>query len=98
MHLRSAIPKNLLTHLLNKCSALPLWREAPKEWRPLFEAYDHLRPFFSTCHRPVENVSELVRIETFEQFVAAYVFVGCYIRTAADFRRLVLGVLERLMS
>jgi adenosine deaminase len=40
----------------------------------------------------------LFRTETFEQFVATYVFVGCYTRSASDFRKLVLGVLKGLKS
>lgn len=96
VHLRGAMPKDLLMHLLNKYSTLEVWREAPAEWRSLFEVYDNVRPFLSPSHRSVEDVVDLLRTETFEQFVATYAFAGCYIRTASDFRRLVLGVVEGL--
>ncbi len=98
VHLRGAIPEDLLTHLLNKYSALEVWREAPAEWRPMFEAYDNVRPFLSPRRWSVEDVSDLLRTDTFEQFVATYAFTGCYIRTASDFRKLVLAVVEGLES
>jgi hypothetical protein len=43
---------------------------------PLFEAYHHLAPFLSTCQQPVDEPSELLRIETLEQFVPSCLFPG----------------------
>lgn len=98
VHLRGAIPVEVLTELLNKYSAKEVWREAPVEWRSVFESYENIRPFLAPRRWSVDTVSDLFRSDTFEQFVAAYAFVGCFVRSASDLRKVVLGVVEELKS
>ncbi len=98
IHLRGAVPSEVLTDLLNRYSAQEVWREASVEWRDMFQSYENIRPFLAPGHWSAGAVSDLFRYETFDQFVATYAFVGCFIRDVSDLRRLILGVLYELKS
>lgn len=98
VHLRGAIPEDVLLDLLNKYSADEVWRRASAEWRSMFEAYANIRPFLSPSRWSAGEVSTLFDTETFEQFVATYAFVGYFVRTSSDLRKLILGVVEQLKA
>lgn len=98
VHLRGAMPVDVLTDLLNKYSAHQVWREASVEWRDMFRAYDNIRPFLPPRKWSVDAASRLFRYDTFDQFVATYAFVGCFVRDVSDLRSLVMGVVEQLKS
>lgn len=98
MHLRGAVPSEVLIDVLNRYSAQEVWREASVEWRDMFQSYENIRPFLAPGHWSAGAVSDLFRYETFDQFVATYAFVGCFIRDVSDLRRLILGVLNELKS
>jgi adenosine deaminase len=98
LHLRGAIPQEVLIELLNRYSRRQVWREASAEWRSMFETCDNIRPFLAPEGRSRDDVSNLFRYQSFEQFVATYAFVGCFIRTVSDLRSVISGVLESLKA
>ncbi len=98
MHLRGAVPLEVLTDLLNKYSAQEVWRDADPQWKAMFQSYENVRAFLLPGDWSVDAVSKLFRYETFDQFVATYAFVGCLIRDVSDLRRLALAVVQELES
>ena len=98
VHLRGAMPISVFTDLLNKYRVEDILEEAPERYTALFEKHENIRPFLSSHHWSAEEVSDLFRYETFDQFLVTYCFTGHFFREASDLRRLITGVLESLRS
>jgi len=98
VHLRGAMPVRVFTDLLNKYRIEELLEEAPERYTVLFKECENIRPFLSSRPWSVDEVSDLFRYETFDQFLATYCFTGHFFRDASDLRRLIAGVLRSLRS
>ena len=98
VHLRGAMPIRVFTDLLNKYPVEEILEEAPERFRVLFRECENIRPFLSSRHWSVDEVADLFRYETFDQFLATYCFTGHFFRNASDLRRLITGVLRSLRS
>jgi adenosine deaminase len=98
LHLRGAVPVEVLAALINRYSSEELWREATTEWKASFESCDNITPFLTAREWSVDDIAELFHYRSFEQFVATYAFVGYFVRTTSDLRELIRGVLDSLRA
>jgi len=98
VHLRGAMPPELLAEQLRKYPVEQALRDAPWRHRALFRRCGNIRPFLARRARSGDDVSNLFHYTSFRQFLVTYLFTGYFFREASDLRRLVQGVLARLAA
>ncbi len=96
LHLRGAMPIEVLANLLRKYSSDDILRDAPPWRRIMCQRYPNIRKFISSLYWPIDGAADLFSIVNIQQFLATYSFVGCFIRDISDLRELVRGVIGRL--
>ncbi len=96
LHLRGAMPIEVFTDLVNKYAKVDVFNDAPERHIERFNRYDNIQPFLARRRWSVDEVSELFRYGSFEQFLATYGFTSYFIREIEDFRELVRSVLRSL--
>jgi len=98
VHLRGAMPVEVLAELLNRQPIDQALGSAPPGHRAWFERCANIRPFLTPRKWSIEEVSGLFRYDSFNQFLITYYLTRYLVRDASDLRRLVAGVLENLRS
>jgi len=97
LHLRGAMPVQVLSYLFNKYDVNDVLSRAPENHANVFRQYANIAPFLSS-RRTTKQVSRLFRYKTFDQFLATYCFVGYFFREIVDFKMMVDGVIEELKA
>ena len=98
VHLKGAMPVEVFTDLLNRYVRQGVLESIPAQWVTRLQSYDNIRPFLSPRHWSVDEVSQLFRYGSFDQFLATWFFTAYFFRDVSDFERLVTGVIERLRA
>jgi len=98
VHLKGAMPVEVFTDLLNRYVKQGVLESIPAQWVALFQTYDNIRPFLSPRQWSVDEVSQLFRYGSFDQFLTTWFFTAYFFRDVSDFERLVTGVIERLRA
>ena len=100
LHLRGAMPPGFFAELVERLPPEQALAGAPARHRKLVENSDHLRPLLTTPSADETDaqagVTSLYDFQTFEQFLASYLFTSYFFRTQADFRRLIQAVRAEL--
>ena len=95
LHLRGAIPRDLLARLMQRYTVPGALAESPPRQVDWMRRQPNVRRIVE-ADDPSRQIDELFVYDTFEQFLAAYLFTGCFIRRIEDFVELVEGVREGL--
>ena len=98
LHLRGAMPPEVLVELLEKYSLETFLQHIPACYRTNFLSYPNLRQFLSSQQWTLAAVERLFSIQSFSQFLATYSCLGHFIRDISDLRRLIIGVLRQLKA
>ena len=94
VHLRGAIPPAVLVELLNRHGVEEALRGISDRHLALLQSCANVRPFLTARRWSEEEVSQLFRYESFDNFLLTFFFTGLFVRTAADLRLLIGGVLD----
>lgn len=96
LHLRGAMPPSFFAELVERLPPEQALADAPARHRGLFENNRHLRPLLTASSggktATQAGVASLYDFQTFEQFLASYLFTSYFFRTQDDFRRLIQAV------
>ncbi len=92
VHLRGAAPAEFLGALLRKYPPEEALANAPRRHRRLFAAHANIRAAMEGRYE--ENA--FFRYDSFDGFLAAYLFTSYFVRGIDDFRNLIAAVRERL--
>ena len=94
VHLRGAIPLAVLVELANRHGIENALRGISDRDLALLSGHANLRPFLTAHPWSEEEVSQLFRYESFDNFLLTFFFTGLFIRTTDDLRLLIRGVLN----
>ncbi len=97
VHLRGAIPPDVLCSLMNKYRDKGIWQNPVNNQIKLLAHPVIGRYTLDREYREVD-LQGLFKYSCFEDFLLTYTFVGYYIRSAEDFRLMVQGVVRALAS
>lgn len=98
LHLRGAMPLDVLSDLLEKYSYENFLQRIPACSQVKFLNYPNLRQFFSSQQWTLAAVERMFSIHSFCQFLATYSCLGHLIRDVSDLRRVITGVLRELKA
>lgn len=98
LHLRGAMPSRVFADLLRKYPGPQALQNAPQRHLDLFRQFDNIRPFLSPDAGLSGRASDLFHFQTFQQFLATYLFTSYFIREISDFRTLIQEVCRDLAS
>ncbi len=96
IHLRGAMPVYIFSELLAEHPIEEIRPLVSSRYFEIFERYPNIRPFLLPGDKKLEEVKKLFSYDTFDQFLATFLFTSIFIRNGKDFRRLVYSVLEEL--
>ena len=100
LHLRGAMPPSFFAELVERRPPERALADAPARHRELFENNRHLRPLLTASSggetAAQAGAASLYDFQTFEQFLASYLFTSYFFRTQDDFRRLIQAVRAEL--
>jgi adenosine deaminase len=88
------MPPVVLAELLNRYDIGDVLRTTDDRHLALLQGYDNLRPFLRPRNWTEQEVTQLFRYQSFDNFLLTFGFVGLFIRTADDLRLLIRGVLN----
>ncbi len=97
LHLRGAIPRAYLTDRFRKYPPAQALASAPPgqlDWISRHPAVGRIL----VASDPAAELDDLFRYDSFEEFLAAYLFTAFFVREVEDFRDLVAGVREGLRA
>ncbi len=90
VHLRGAMPAAFFAEQINKYGSKLALGNAPQRHLDAFGLCDNIRPFLAS---PQGNAIErLFRYQSFDQFLATYLFTSYFVRDISDFHGLVASV------
>ena len=98
VHLRGAIPIEVINVLWEKHTAKKILEDIPAKEKLLFRFFKNIRPFLSENHWSRDTTPDLFRYKSFIQFLITYYFTRYLIKDKSDLKLLIKGVLERLKS
>ena len=94
VHLRGAMPPEYFARLLAKRTVAEALAQAPERHLELFRRNGNIRQFLEGPQPP----EALFGFDSFEGFLAAYLFSGYFVRDVEDFRGLLAAVRAKLLS
>lgn len=98
MHLRGAIPIDYLESQLQRYNPFALIDTAPPRFQKLFHATANIKEYLDArlSNDSEIEAADLLTYQSFDDFLATYLFTGLFIRTPADFAGLIDGVCNSL--
>ena len=97
LHLRGAIPRAYLTDRFRKYPPAQALASAPPDQLDWISRHPAVGRILATSD-PAGELDELFRYDSFEDFLAAYLFTVFFVREVEDFHDLVAGVREGLRA
>lgn len=92
VHLRGAIPPRFLSAMLRKYPPTEALANAPARHLRLFEAQENIRAAIEGRY----NKETFFDYDSFDGFLATYLFTSYFVRSIDDFRELITGVRREL--
>ena len=100
VHLRGAMPAAFFAELITRYGPRQALSHAPQSHLDAFERCDNIRPFLASPQGKAppgkapqgKGIDTLFRYQSFDQFLATYLFTSYFVRDISDFRGLVASV------
>jgi adenosine deaminase len=98
LHLRGALPQALFAELLRKYPPELALRDAPAAHIEFMGRFQNLRPFLGPGPHLDQRVEEIYTFESFQQFLAAFLYSGYFFHEVEDVEQLTSAVLHELVA